>query len=58
LPGPPWALAYRRVLDTSDKIEGDAFEALDRIVLPSRSLLLLRAERVPGHDERHGPSDT
>ncbi|GAB3424811.1 glycogen debranching protein [Flindersiella endophytica] len=58
LPGPPWALAYSRVLDTSFEVEGDRFRALDRIVLPARSVVLLRAERVPGHDEPHGAASS
>ncbi|GHH53417.1 glycogen debranching protein GlgX [Streptomyces candidus] len=49
LPGPPWAVAYEVVVDTSSEEQGDAEGARHEggavLTVPGRAVLLLRAER-------------
>ncbi len=44
LPGPPWAMAYSVVLDTSSSLRVRHFAACEEMELPARSAVLLRAE--------------
>ncbi len=44
LPGPPWAMAYAVLLDTSESIEASHYAACAELVIPPRTVVLLRAE--------------
>jgi isoamylase len=44
LPGPPWAMAYTVVLDTSESLRVRHYAACNEMELPARSAVLLKAE--------------